>query len=64
MAPAAGADPDLSMDVAELGSVWLGGISPEVLRQAALVTEHHSGAAAQLGRMLAQDRPVHCMTGF
>lgn len=64
VAPAAGADPDLSMDVAELGSVWLGGISPEVLRQAALVTEHHSGAAAQLGRMLAQDRPVHCMTGF
>lgn len=56
--------PDLSMDVAELGSVWLGGISPEVLRQAALVTEHRSGAVAELGRMLAQDRPVHSMTGF
>ena len=52
------------MDVAELGSVWLGGISPEVLRQAALVTEHRPGAVAELGRMLAQNRPVHSMTGF
>lgn len=58
------AEADLSLDVAELSGVWLGGVSPEVLRQAAVVTEHRRGAAVELGRMLASDRPVHSITGF
>ncbi|WP_313817540.1 GNAT family N-acetyltransferase [Citricoccus sp.] len=57
-------DPDLTLDVAELSSVYLGGVSAEVLRQAGRITEHRPGAAAELTALLAQDRPVFCMTGF
>lgn len=56
--------PDLTLDVAELSSVYLGGVSAELLRQAGRVTEHRSGAAAELTALLAADRPVFCMTGF
>ncbi|MBB5748834.1 GNAT family N-acetyltransferase [Micrococcus sp. TA1] len=59
-----GADPDLELDVADLSGAYLGGVSAEVLRQAGRITEHRIGAAAALAGMLAQDRPVHCMTGF
>lgn len=55
---------DLELDVADLSGIYLGGVSAEVLRQAGRVTEHRRGAAATLAGMLAQDRPVHCMTGF
>ena len=55
---------DLELDVADLSAVYLGGVSAEVLRQAGRITEHRRGAAATLAGMLAQDRPVHCMTGF
>lgn len=56
--------PDLSLGISELSAIWLGGIRPDLLRQAGLIAEHRPGAVVQLGRMLAQDRPVHCMTGF
>lgn len=55
---------DLELDVADLSAVYLGGLSAEVLRQAGRITEHRRGAAASLAGMLAQDRPVFCMTGF
>lgn len=55
---------DLSLDIAELSSVYLGGVSAEVLRQAGRITERRPGAAAELTALLAQDRPVFCMTGF
>lgn len=55
---------DLELDVADLSGIYLGGVSAEVLRQAGSITEHRRGAAAALAGMLAQDRPVHCMTGF
>ena len=58
------AGPDLSLDVAELSSVYLGGVSAELLRQAGRLTEHRAGAAAELTALLAADRPVFCMTGF
>lgn len=57
-------EPDLSLDVAELSGVYLGGVSAELLRQAGRVTEHRAGAAAELTALLASDRPVFCMTGF
>lgn len=56
--------PDLTLDVAELSSVYLGGVSAELLRQAGRLTEHRPGAAAELTALLAADRPVFCMTGF
>ncbi len=55
---------DLELDVADLSGLYLGGVSAEVLRQAGRIVEHRRGAAAGLAGMLAQDRPVHCMTGF
>lgn len=55
---------DLTLDVADLSASWLGGVSPELLRQAGLVTEHVPGAASRLTGLLAQDRPVYCPTGF
>lgn len=39
-------EPDLSLDVAELGSVYLGGVSWSTLWRAGLVVEHRAGAAA------------------
>jgi predicted acetyltransferase len=59
-----GLAPDLSLDVAELSSVYLGGVSAEMLRQAGRVTEHRPGAAAELTSLLGQERPVYCMTEF
>jgi predicted acetyltransferase len=56
--------PDLELDVADLSGAYLGGVSAEVLRQAGRIAEHRRGAASDLAGMLAQDRPVHCMTGF
>ncbi|GAA1120487.1 GNAT family N-acetyltransferase [Citricoccus alkalitolerans] len=55
---------DLTLEVADLSSVYLGGVSAEVLRQAGRITEHRAGSAAELTALLAQDRPVFCMTGF
>jgi predicted acetyltransferase len=61
----AGADaPDLSLDVAELSSVYLGGVSADMLRQAGRITEHRPGAAAELTALLAQGRTVHSLTSF
>ncbi|REE03020.1 GNAT family N-acetyltransferase [Citricoccus muralis] len=55
---------DLTLEVADLSSVYLGGVSAEVLRQAGRIAEHRPGAAVELTALLAQDRPVFCMTGF
>lgn len=55
---------DLTLDVAELSSLYLGGVSAELLRQAGRLTEHRPGAAAELTALLAADRPVFCMTSF
>ncbi len=41
---ASDAEPDLSLDVAELGSVYLGGVSLTTLAATGLVTEHTTGA--------------------
>lgn len=56
--------PDLTVDVPELSSVYLGGVSAEMLRQAGRLTEHRPGAAAELTALLTAERPVFCMTGF
>ncbi|NUL45156.1 GNAT family N-acetyltransferase [Cellulosimicrobium funkei] len=55
---------DMTLDVADLSSVYLGGVSAEVLRQAGRITEYRPGSAAELTALLAQNRTVFCMTGF
>ena len=41
----AGSEPDLSLDVADLGSIYLGAVCPVTLKAAGRITEHAPGAA-------------------
>ncbi|MBP1240465.1 putative acetyltransferase [Frigoribacterium sp. PvP120] len=55
---------DLDLDVATLGSLWLGGVDPVTLAGAGLVRERRAGAVQSLRAMLAPDRPLHGITSF
>lgn len=55
---------DVELDVATLGSLWLGGVDPVTLAAAGLVRERRKGAVQTLRAMLAPDRPLHSITGF
>jgi len=59
-----GTVPDLSLDVAELGSIYLGAVCPVTLAAAGRITEHAPGAALTARRMFAVERPPHCLTHF
>jgi predicted acetyltransferase len=50
-----GAPADLSIDVRELGSAYLGGTTLRALQSAALVTEHTKGAVLAASRAFASD---------
>ena len=56
--------PDLSLNVRELGAIYLGGISPATLRQAGLVTEQTPGAVARVTAAFAWDRLPYCNDYF
>lgn len=60
----AGSRPDLSLDVGELGSVYLGGVCPVTLASAGRITEHVPGAALKARLMFAVERSPHCLTHF
>lgn len=60
----AGTEPDLSLDVADLGSLYLGAVSPVTLLAAGRIREHTPGAAVTAARMFAVERPAHCLTHF
>jgi predicted acetyltransferase len=49
----AGSSADLTLDIQELGAVYLGGVRVEALVQASLVIENTPGAAKALGRAMA-----------
>ncbi|GHG40867.1 UPF0256 protein [Sinomonas cellulolyticus] len=57
---------DLTMDIAELSSVYIGGVSPVLLAEAGRIRsgEHSPEAALTLERMLAVERAPHCSTHF
>lgn len=55
---------ELTLDVAELGSVLLGGVKAEMMREAAILREHRPGAAADLDTLLRQPRPPYSLTSF
>lgn len=59
-----GAEPDLSLDVAELGSIYLGAVCPVTLASAGRIAEHSPGAARAARRMFAVERAAHCLTHF
>lgn len=55
---------ELTLDVAELGSVLLGGVQAEVMREAGILREHRPGAATDLDTLLRQPRLPFALTGF
>jgi predicted acetyltransferase len=62
--PAPEAEPDLSLDVADLGSIYLGAVCPVTLEAAGRITEHTAGAALTARLMFAVERSPHCATHF
>ena len=60
----AGSEPDLSLDIADLGSIYLGAVCPVTLKAAGRVTEHVPGAALRARLMFAVERSPHCLTHF
>ncbi|MDR7082851.1 putative acetyltransferase [Arthrobacter ginsengisoli] len=58
------AAPELSLDVAELGSIYLGAVCPVTLAAAGRISEHAPGAALTARLMFAVERAPHCLTHF
>lgn len=56
--------PDLSLDVADLGSIYLGAVCPVTLQAAGRIREHTPGAALLARNMFAVERAPHCLTHF
>ncbi|MFF3559386.1 GNAT family N-acetyltransferase [Streptomyces sp. NPDC002574] len=57
-------DPDLSLDVSDLGSIYLGGTTPSTLVRAGRIRDHRPGAAALADRLFHAGRPPHCLHWF
>jgi predicted acetyltransferase len=57
-------EPDVELDVRELGAVYLGGTSPAVLHRAGLVGERRPGAVAALTAALSWSRLPVCHDFF
>ncbi|MFE1753896.1 GNAT family N-acetyltransferase [Streptomyces anandii] len=57
-------DPDLSLDVSDLGSVYLGGTTPSTLVRAGHIRAHRPGAAALADALFRAERDPHCLHWF
>ncbi|MGW4129411.1 GNAT family N-acetyltransferase [Amycolatopsis japonica] len=57
-------EPDLSLDVSDLGSIYLGGTTPSTLVRAGHIRAHHSEAAAAADALFRTERPPHCLHWF
>lgn len=57
-------EPDLSLDVRDLGSVYLGGTAPSTLVRAGHIRAHHPGAAALADALFRTERAPHCLHWF
>ncbi|MFH9865202.1 GNAT family N-acetyltransferase [Streptomyces lydicus] len=57
-------EPDLSLDVSDLGSIYLGGTAPSTLVRAGHIRAHHPGAATLADALFRADRPPHCLHWF
>ncbi|MFD7169571.1 GNAT family N-acetyltransferase [Streptomyces violascens] len=56
--------PDLSLDVSDLGSVYLGGTAPSTLVRAGHIRAHRPGAAPLADALFRAERPPHCLHWF
>ncbi|MFC9128447.1 GNAT family N-acetyltransferase [Streptomyces sp. NPDC057099] len=57
-------EPDLSLDVRDLGSVYLGGTAPSTLVRAGHIRAHRPGAAALADALFRAERAPHCLHWF
>ena len=57
-------EPDLSLDVSDLGSVYLGGTAPSTLVRAGHIRAHHRGAAPLADALFRAERSPHCLHWF
>ncbi|SEF23144.1 Predicted acetyltransferase [Amycolatopsis pretoriensis] len=57
-------EPDLSLDVSDLGSVYLGGVAPSTLARAGHIRVHHPDAAALADTLFRAERAPHCLHWF
>ncbi|MFE2322995.1 GNAT family N-acetyltransferase [Streptomyces sp. NPDC059385] len=57
-------EPDLSLDVSDLASVYLGGTAPSTLVRAGHIRAHHPGAAALADALFRTERSPHCLHWF
>ncbi|MGW4746525.1 GNAT family N-acetyltransferase [Streptomyces sp. NPDC004290] len=57
-------EPDLSLDVRDLGTVYLGGTAPSTLVRAGHVTAHRPDAAARADALFRGERAPHCLHWF
>ncbi|MFJ3776894.1 GNAT family N-acetyltransferase [Streptomyces sp. NPDC090075] len=56
--------PDLSLDVSDLGSVYLGGTAPSTLVRAGHIRAHRPGAADLADALFRAERAPHCLHWF
>ncbi|MER6159589.1 GNAT family N-acetyltransferase [Streptomyces sp. NPDC001868] len=56
--------PDLSLDIGDLGSLYLGGTTPSTLVRAGHIRAHHPGAAPLADALFRADRSPHCLHWF
>ncbi|WP_410671552.1 GNAT family N-acetyltransferase [Amycolatopsis sp. cmx-4-68] len=57
-------EPDLSLDVSDLGSLYLGGTAPSTLVRAGHIRAHHPGAVAVADELFRAERAPHCLHWF
>ncbi|GAA0492992.1 GNAT family N-acetyltransferase [Streptomyces sp. NPDC046215] len=57
-------EPDLSLDISDLGSVYLGGTAPSTLVRAGHIRAHRPGAATLADALFRAERPPHCLHWF
>ncbi|EME53027.1 GNAT family N-acetyltransferase [Amycolatopsis decaplanina] len=57
-------EPDLSLDVSDLGSIYLGGTAPSTLVRAGHIRAHHPDAAALADTLFRTERAPHCLHWF
>lgn len=57
-------EPDLSLDVSDLGSVYLGGTAPSTLVRAGHIRAHRPGAPTLADALFRAERSPHCLHWF
>ncbi|WP_099908001.1 GNAT family N-acetyltransferase [Streptomyces sp. TLI_171] len=57
-------EPDLSLDISDLGSILLGGTTPGTLVRAGHIRAHHPAAAALADALFRAERAPHCLHWF